>query len=333
MFVTSVLSLFLAIGFGGEVADRPAACQDSVSFRMPKDGNTADRVTRAADWLKRHLTEISHQDEQDRITVVAWKDPTLGPADPNHLAGYLITDTLWSAKALQLFDPMASRRLEASLERLGWSGNGLHEVLFHRIDQILHCPADKDFMHGYSLGLFPDDAGRTVDLRVFRQKWDADFDVGHPRLFAEHAVYRAMHDFWQGRETQARRRLREVINDTRASTPQDRIFWDAENRILVDHVTYADWLAFRSGKKPVCRHYTFKLGVLLYGIRLLGIEAEDPSTLAGMKRRLWSAQTGSGGVAHFVDVRSDGTATIGRQPTGEASAIAVLAETVEAKAR
>jgi hypothetical protein len=48
---------------------------------------------------------------------------------------------------------------------------------------------------------------------------------------------------------------------------------------------------------------------------------------------MWSAQTKSGGVAHFVDVRANGEGTAGREPTGEASAIAILAETVEARGR
>ena len=37
----------------------------------------------------------------------------------------------------------------------------------------------------------------------------------------------------------------------------------------------------------------------------------------------------SGGVAHFVDVRADGTATPGQEATGEATAIAILTETLE----
>ena len=104
-----------------------------------------------------------------------------------------------------------------------------------------------------------------------------------------------------------------------------------EARILVDFVNHKDWLAFHDGDRPACRHYTFKLGVLLYAIRLLGLEREIGAPLAGMKRRLWGAQAESGGVAHFVDVRrDDGASTIGRQPTGEATAIAILSEVVEA---
>jgi hypothetical protein len=305
--------------------------EDAVTFRMPNDAVTRSRVTRAADWLKGNLVQISRPGEDRRIWVVAWKDPTLEPAIPKLLAGYVITDTLWSAKALKLFDPVAPREMELGMQQLGWYGNGLHDVLFHPLDKILHRPADADFVHGFSLGRFPASQGRTVDLRVFRQKWDAEFNVGHPLLFAEHAVYQAIFEFWQGRKEAARRRIFSVVEDDRTINAHDRIFWDAKAQILVDHVNFDDWLAFRRDARPVCRHYTFKLGVLLYAIRLLGMEEVIGAPLPGMKQRLWSAQTESGGVAHFVDVRSDGRATTGLQPTGEASAIAILAEVVEAK--
>ena len=168
-----------------------------------------------------------------------------------------------------------------------------------------------------------------MDLRVFRQKWDAAFSVGHPSLFAEHAVYQALFDFWQGRRDQAHHRILEVIKDDRARNPKDRIFWDEKNGILVDYVNYDEWLSFRSGAKPACRHFTFKLGVLLYAIRLLGMEQEVGAQLRMMKQRLWDAQTENGGVAHFIEVHKDGRFTRGDGATGEATAIAILSETVE----
>jgi hypothetical protein len=316
---------------GGDKTDT-ADRQGSVTYRMPTDAVTRSRVTRSADWLKRHLVTLSRPGNACPIRVIAWKDPTLEPADPGLLAGYVITDTLWAGEALRLFDPAAARAIEASNRCLGWPGNDLHDVLFHRLDKILHRSADEDIVHGFSLGRYPLDDGRTVDVRVFRQKWDATYGAGHPHLFAEHAVYRALYDFWQGRVLQARRRVLDVIAEDPTSNPPDPIFWDPQAGILVDFVNRKDWAAFHDGQRPVCRHYTFKLGVLLYAVRLLGLETEVGPTLAGMKERLWSAQTESGGVAHFVDIRKVGTSTIGRQPTGEASAIAILAEAVEAKA-
>jgi hypothetical protein len=315
-------------GDGFQRGNMTDAWQDAVAYRMPDDPVTKDRLARAADWLKRHRVTISLPDDNSPLSVIAWKDPTLEPANPKLLAGYVITDTLWAAKALKLLDPPASLEIEASIQRLGWYGNGLHDVLFHPVEKLLHRPADQDHVHGFSLGRFPVTDDRVVDLRVFRQKWDADFAVGHPSLFAEHAVYQALCDFWQGHKEQARRRILEVIQDDRDRNPKDRIFWDDRGRILVDYVNFEEWLGFRRGDRPLCRHYTFKLGVLLYAIRLLGLEPEIGPRLAGMKRRLWDAQSEDGGVSHFVDVRSDGDMTRGRGATGEASAIAILSETV-----
>ncbi len=301
--------------------------RDAVAYQIPADPATKERVARAADWLKSHLVSVPLPQDKFPLQVIAWKDPTLEPANPKLMAGYVITDTLWSAKALKLFDPVASQEMEKGIQHLGWYGNGLHDVLFHPIDKILHRPADQDYVHGFSLGRFPITDGRAVDLRVFRQKWDADFAVGHPSLFAEHAVYQALFDFWQGRREQARHRILEVIQDDRARNPRDRIFWDDRNGILIDYVNYEEWLRFRRGDKPVCRHFTFKLGVLLYAIRLLGMEPAIGARLKVMKQRLWDAQTESGGVAHFVDVRGDGVISRS-EPTGEATAIAILAEVV-----
>ena len=94
-------------------------------------------------------------------------------------------------------------------------------------------------------------------------------------------------------------------------------------------MNYDDWISFRSGAKPAFRHFTFKLGVLLYAIRLLGMEQEVGAQLRMMKQRLWDAQTENGGVAHFIDVHKDGRFTRGDGATGEATAIAILSETVE----
>jgi hypothetical protein len=295
---------------------------------MPTDPAAKDRTTRAADWLKNHRVAVALPDRKMTIPVIAWKDPTLEPANPKLLAGYVSIDTLWSAKALKVFDPVAARELEAGIERLGWYGNGLHDVLFHRLETIQHRPADDDFVHGFSLGRFPISGERIVDLRVFRQKWDAKFSVGHPSLFAEHAVYQALYDFWHGRRDQAGKRIVDIIKDDRARSPTDRIFWDDRGKVLVDFVNNPEWQAFHRGEKPACRHYTFKLGVLLYAIRLLGLEPQVGGRLKEMKDRLWTAQTQSGGVSHFVDVGRDGDVTSRSDPTGEATAIAILSETV-----
>ena len=303
------------------------AWQDAVGFHAPRDAAAKARVAWAAEWLGQHTVGVKRPGDKHAVPIIAWKDPTLEPHNAGLLAGYVITDTLWAAKALKPLNATASWEMEEGIRRLGWYGNGLHDVLFHRVDKLLHCPADEDFVHGHSLGRFSVNGGRVVDLRVFRQKWDAAFDQGHPRLFTEHAVYRALHDYWLGRHDDARQRLREAIADQRTTDPQDPMFWDDRSGVVVDHVNRRDWLVSSQGGMPHCRHYTFKLGVLVYAIRLVRMEQEVP--LARMKERLWCAQLANGGLAHFVDVRPDGTATPGQDATGEATAIAILTETLE----
>ena len=74
--------------------------RDAVAYRMPDDPITKNRAIRAAEWLKSHLVSVPLPQDKFPIPVIAWKDPTLEPANLKILAGYVITDTLWSAKAL-----------------------------------------------------------------------------------------------------------------------------------------------------------------------------------------------------------------------------------------
>jgi len=322
------LPVLLAQAHAMSGAARDAPWRDAVSYRIPDDPLIKNRLQQSASWLVKHAPPLAIPGQPKPVRLIAWKDPTLEPESPKLLAGYLITDTLWSAKALNLFDPILATEMEQSLNRLGWYGNGLHDVLFHAIDKLRHRPSDRDIVHGDSLGRFPAPDGCVVDVRVFRQQWDARFDVGHPAHFAEHAIYAALNDFWHGRAEPARKRVLEVIAKAKAAD-QDRIFWDDQAGILVDYVNLRDWTDFHEGKRPVCRHFTFKLGVLLYATRVLGMENDIGAPLRNMRRRLWSAQTESGGVAHYVDVQGDGKGTAGLEATGEASAIAILAEVVD----
>jgi hypothetical protein len=326
-----VLVALLTLNRGTHAQERGDAWQDAISYPIPDDPTSKCRVAHAAWWLMRHAVSITRPGAEEAIRVIAWKDPTLAPENPKLLAGYVITDTFWAAKALKPFDVGLSREMERSIRHLGWYGNGLHDVLFHPVERMLHRSADEDFVHGHSLGCFPIDGGRSVDLRVFRQKFDADYEIGHPILFAEHAVFQAIFDFWKGRKAEARRRVLGVFKDDRSTDPNDRIFWDRNAGILVDYVTRNEWLLFQEGKAPTCRHFSFKLGVLLYAIRIMGLEQEIGPFLAEMKGRLWSAQADDGGVAHYVDVQHDGQIPPARRgSTGEATAIAILAETAQA---
>ena len=61
----------------------------------------------------------------------------------------------------------------------------------------------------------------------------------------------------------------------------------------------------------------------------MGLEGELGPALGEMNGRLWSAQAEDGGIAHFVEVQHDGQIPPARRDsTGEATAIAILAETV-----
>jgi hypothetical protein len=300
--------------------------QDLVQFRLPEDASTRAKVNRSADWLRQHTVRVLWREAEAPIPVVAWKDPTLEPDKPALLAGYLITDTLWAAKALKPIDAKVAAEMENGLRRMGWYGNGLQDVLFHRLEKVRHRPVDVDFVHGHSLGRYTSTDGRLIDVRVFQQQWDAYYSVGHPRLFAEHAVYQALWDFWQDRRVEARRRIKEILTTQRTTDPENIVFWDAQSGVLVDYVNYREWLAFTKDQTQSFRHYTFKLGVLLYAIRLFNMESEAP--MSRFRDRLWSGQSATGGVAHFVDVARDGNVTVKSEPTGEASAIAILAETV-----
>lgn len=328
-----IFLLICAIGsMVGEVAladGGPVVQRDVARHRPPADPAVKERVARAGDWLKRHTELIPAVDDGPPIPVIAWKDPSLEPEDSGLLAGYVITDTLWAAKALKTLDPVASREMERGLSRLGWRGDGLREVLFQPIPVIKHRFVDPDPVHGASLGRFPIGGGRTVDLRVFHLREDPGFTAGHPSLFAEHAVYQALFDFWKGREDQARRRILDAIRDDRDRDPNDQIFWDDRAGALVDSANRETWLGYVRGERPSCRTYTFKLGALLYAVRLLGLESEVGPRLEEMKRRLWEAQGEDGGLAHSVEIRGPGDATRGRGATGEATAIAILSETVQ----
>ncbi len=133
---------------GSLKGDGSTSWRDAIVYQMPSDSVTKVRVTRAADWLKNHKVTISLPGDHFPFAVIAWKDPTLEPSNPKLLAGYVITDTLWSAKALKVIDPILSQEMEKGLQHLGWYGNGLQDVLFHPVELIKHRPADEDHVHG-----------------------------------------------------------------------------------------------------------------------------------------------------------------------------------------
>ncbi len=297
----------------------------TIDWKKPADTLITQRCEKAVGWLRSHQREVTLPDGQ-KISAIAWKDPTLDADKPNQLAGYLITDTLWAAHAARPFDPELASELMNGLTRLGWTKNRLHEVLFEKVDGLWHCPDDDDFVHGHSLGVFPTSKSQSVDLRVFRHRFDANVDLGHPTLFAEHAVYRAMHEFWMGQPEQAQARIRAII------VPTDDLIirWDAKYRLIVDEVNRADWLAWKQNPTGSFRHYSFKGALVLYAMRVLRMHKEYSQIAGDLSNRLWSAQNPDGGVGHFVDIDPDGRSTPAPDATGEACGVAILAETVTA---
>ena len=222
--------------------------QDAVAYRMPDDPVTKDRVTRAADWLKSHLVSVPSAPRQvpgpgDRLER---PDPrTSEPEAPGGLRdhGHPVVS--------QGSEGDRSSRIagDGGRDFNTWdgTGTGCRTCCFTpstRSNTALRIRIMS------TASRWDDSPSRTIEswiCRVFRQKWDADFSVGHPSLFAEHAVYQALFDFWQGRRDQARHRILEVIKDDRARNPKDRIFWDERDGILVDYVNYDDWLSLSQG--------------------------------------------------------------------------------------
>lgn len=298
------------------------------SFENPDVPGEKDQIRRAAGWLEQHLATIRISRLGRDVRVIAWKDPSLHPLDPGRLAGYLITDTLWSAYALRLSDPGVGDQIIEDLCAMGWHGNGLHELLFRGRPLALHKPAARDWMHGEELGDYPVGEGRQVDLRVFRQEWDSDFAKGHPSLFLEHAVLEALNDHWNGRSEQARSRIRECLRSRDPRADGAWIFWDARRLALIDRANLDAWTAVREGKQASLETWPFKMALLLYAIRLTGLEDSCPEACRGLRQRLQESQHPDGGVCHSLLISKNGDAVPGVFRSGEATAALVLALSV-----
>ena len=301
---------------------------EPVQFAIPVDPQRQAAVQRCANWLHLHIErgQLEQDSETSDIAIVAWKDPTLAPHEPNLLAGYAITDTLWAAKALPCFYPQDSVDLNDSLKRIGCIGNNLHEVLWSPLSQIHHRSADIDSVHGESLGTFFARSGVRVNVRSFKMKFDPDFSLGHPILFAEHAVYQSFFDFWNRNSVVAKDRIRGIF--TSIAQPKDsppQIYWNKSLGVLVDYVTKEQFENFQSKKQTRCRQYAFKIALILYAARFFCIEEEFGEEISQMQQRLWAMQLEHGGIAHFMDIDSSERVIAGLDATGEATAVSILA--------
>ncbi len=304
-------------------------------LRLPDDEPTKTAVIRASDWLTKHVKtgKLNRQGREHSISVIGWKDPTLNPELPKQMAGYAITDTLWASYALTLTNPDVAKELHDSLETLDCLGNSLHEVIWQRIESIGHKPIDPDIVHGKSIGVFSS-GDETIDVRTFSVTADRDFEVGHPWLFAEHAAYQSLYEHRLGRVESARNRLRRILQSKPGAADKDTLSeqhlrWDQKHGLLVDYVIESEYSKYLRGESPTCRQYAFKVAVLLYASKLLGLNNEFPDELVLMHRQLSAAQIPSGGIAHFYDVDSIGKRVMPcPDATGEATAIFMLAKTV-----
>ncbi len=308
--------------------------QDRVSFeKVSSQSEYHENVEKAIDWLKKHAWELHLTAIDSTVSVIGWYDPTLHPGcDPcaderSHdcaFAAYLVTDTLWASKALAPYHPTLAEKLHRGLIALKRYGNGLHEVLFHPIEGGIRGHLPKLGVHGTHIGSCSV-SGRELELRTL-EILPGSLD---PTRSCETQVYEALQAFWEGREEEGRERLREVYS----GAPGDTCYWDAPNRILVDSTTlYVAKNLLDCDPDDSCfANATFKLGVFLYAVRVMAMEAEFADQLPILEERLWDAQHQdgdmAGGMAHIVLYRN------GEEPqplcgaTGEATAIAVLAYT------
>ncbi len=314
---------------GVPVGPRIEQWESRASFAMPDDPAQRAQIGCASEWLEAHVEVIPIDDMPEHFRVVAWKDPSLHSLDANHLAGYLVTDTFWAAHALELTHPELSEEMIAGLRAVGWHGNGMHEVLFVGLDHVAHKPAAADWMHGESLGSYVVGDGRQVDVRVLTQAWDEAFAVGHPSMFAEHAIYEALNHHWNGQDDEARRMIDSIIQQQGGDDPVDWIFWDAELQVLVDMVNYEDWAAVQGGQLASLRSWSFKLALLLYALEVTDAAGDYPDVVAGLRHRLAQAQHPDGGVCHELLISADGPAIPSVYCSGEATAALMLALTVQ----
>ena len=311
------------------------AWEDRVCFqKVSPQSEYRDNVEKAVDWLKRHSWDLHLAADDSTVSVIAWYDPTLHPgcdpcADENShecaFAAYLVTDTLWAYKALAPYHPELAENLRGALMVLRRYGNGLHEVLFHPIKGGLLGHLPKLGVHGTHIGRCST-GGRELELRTL-EILPSSVD---PIYSCETQVYEALQAFWDGREEEGRERMREVYH----SSPYDYCYWDTVNKVFIDEATqYVAKYVLDCDPEDSCfANATFKLGVFLYAVRVMGMEAEFAGELPFIEERLWEAQHQdgdmAGGMAHIVLYRA------GEDPqplcgaTGEATAIAVLAHTV-----
>lgn len=312
---------------------------DSARFEVAT-GERGSAVARAVAWLQGNIRTLRMP--AGDLPMITWDDPTLQPAPT---VSYVITDSLWAAKALAPYDPDLAEAMQLGLVRAGWFGNGLHDTLFHPVDALAHRPASDDFVHGTLLdrcSLIGAASAERTQLRVPELAPDQAWTDGNSTQFIDSAVYTALDEFWHGEVEQARARVREMIVDSR-SAGFDTMFWDSERWISVDQAARCDYDAYVGACSPQCPGCTicegaaciaynasYKLGLLLYAGRVTGV-ASEPQLVAqfdAIEHRLWEGQRDDGGLPHVVFYGPNAALIAKSGATGEATSIAVLSQSL-----
>ncbi|MDD9967500.1 MAG: hypothetical protein OXR73_14795 [Myxococcales bacterium] len=296
----------------------------------------------ARSWLEAHVASVTLPFGEG--TLIAWDDPNVDPDDPDNVdyfdpfnpgyVAYLMTDNLWAQHALEPFEPDLSGAIKDTIVSTGWYGDRLFDALFHHVGTLAVGAgqmADPD--QGIPLGSCGTDDGRVVQVRAFDYTIDTEALAFGMQHLIDIAVYEAMNQYWGSTNSfvrnSARNKIRAIVQDTRGSWP-DLMFWDTERAQLVDWLTRED---FDDGGTYVFAPY--KLGLVLYAIKVMGITDIPQTTIDRMKERLaeaqWSASAGqnSGGVAHLVEYDANHNFQLASPPTGEATSIAIMAHTVD----
>jgi hypothetical protein len=277
----------------------------------------------AKSWLQAHTENVVLP--RGTAPLLTWDDPSLPPA-PGHV-GYMVTDTLWALHALMPYDQTTALKMRDGLANSGWYGNNLQDTLFHHVSSTWHKPVNND-EHGVLIGNCATTSRQSVQVRAASYQFDQDTTNGNPTLFIDSAVYEAMNMFWAGgsaNRSAAIQRIKDVVADTRSSGT-DNMFWDANRWLLVDAVSRADYDdGFTYIGAP------FKIALLLYAMKVMGISSPAQS---GMRLRLGEAQWpanspngNTGGVAHLIEYGIFDEKIDASGPTGESTAIGMLAST------
>jgi len=303
----------------------------SLKFAEPSAPAEKSAAKRGADWLAAHAVDVLI-DEQERLTLIAWWDPTLSPSKSD-LVAYTVSDNLWAAWALRPYRPDLSTAILNSLGRLGAQSNGFMDQPFHILPAFHGRCTSGDPVHGTLIAsaVSLDAEGKPRSSLQIRAPQYAPFqdhkqDEHLASSFTDAAVYYAFFLFWHGKREKARRLLISCMkNDGEFGIAFDRRFGvlvDAADREMIR----------RSFDKThtTMRYAPFKQALFLLAARVIGLENNgvDRAVTQALERRILDAQRSDGSFAHAVTLsyRNDEITVCNRfGGTAETTAICMLA--------